>query len=100
MQTNIPKETLTTPINSPHYILFKDEEINSNTSYEYDYNIIDTSTLQNFSNLPKNMRFKNHSNYKYNLRSTKTTNQNSYLITQHLFNIQAIANHIYRDNRK
>ena len=74
MQTSIQKEILTTPINSSHYILFKDKEINSNTSHKDDHNIIEFSVLQNFSNLPKNLRFQNYSNHKYNLRLTKTTN--------------------------
>ena len=53
------------------------------------------STLQQHSNLPKNARFQNVGQHKYNLRS-----QSPHLIAQHMFNPQHTANHIYKENGK
>ena len=56
---------------------------------------IQVETLQQHSNLPKNVRFRNDGDHKYNLRSKSPA-----LILDHISQHHLIANHIYRDDGK
>ena len=56
---------------------------------------VQVETLQQHSNLPKNVRFHNEGNHEYNLRSKSPA-----LILDHIFQNYHTANHIYRDDGK
>ena len=56
---------------------------------------ISIDILQNYSNLPKNVRFQNEGNYKYNLQLNSPV-----LILDYIFYSQYTTNHIYREDSK
>ena len=70
------------PTRSPTTIPFNSDEISADV-------------LQNHSHLPKNLRFQNQGNHKYNLRSNSPA-----LILDFMFHLKCIANHMWRDDGK
>ena len=62
------------------------------TTIPYNIDEITIDILQQHSNLPKNVRFQNQGNYKYNLCSNAPA-----LILDHIFHLNYNANYLYRE---
>ena len=77
-------------------ISYFDNELASPSTANDEQNIIPTSALQFPSNTPKNLRFKNTGQHKYNLRSTTSPNLIIYLSVDPKYQL----NHLYHSDEK
>ena len=97
------KETSTTSSISPrvHDIPYDEDEVDTpSTKRTPNTPIISAKTLQQHSNLPRNLRFKNQVDHKYRLRSKVHTIPPDSAEAERMFNPHHAVNHIYRPNGK
>ena len=77
-------------------IPYFDNELASPSTANDEQNIIPSSALQFPSNTPKNLRFKNTGQHKYNLQSILSPNLITYLSVDPKYQL----NHLYHSNGK